>query len=162
MSFVCVPTETETRREHQHRIWLTAHNSIVLRREIAGIKFFVCRWAVDVVWDVETHAIGKLQQRVQVPFVLNIKAYLSAFKGCFPLSCACNVRICVVPSKLASLIFHKGRDAAYFFAAVRISSCKGLHKRVLHVVQLVMRTKGDVVVAQIPREVVFKHPDILF
>ena len=68
----------------------------------------------------------------------------------------------MVPRKLASLVIHKGCDAAHAFASIRIPSGKGLHKRVLHVVQLVMRTKGNVVVAQIPREIVFQHPDILF
>ena len=80
----------------------------------------------------------------------------------FPLSCSSNVRVGIVPGKLAGLICHETGYAAQGLATIDIASCIGLHKGVLHVVKFVVRTKGDVVVTHVARQVVFQHPDILF
>ena len=127
----------------------------MLRSE--GVEGIVGSGRVQSGVEIEAHAIGNIEQRSDIPLVLCIQTKESELHGRGPLGVtAGQFRISVLICELVRSISEEGLEVI----VVPRTVCT-LDEEVLHLVELIVCTKSDVVVAFVPREVVFDRPNIL-
>ena len=157
MAGISIPIETYAGRDEELGTWHLAHldTEVMLRSE--GVESIISGRRVQCSVKVKANAISYIEQWSDIPLVLCIQTEETELHVRGPLGVAtCQIWVGILVSELVRSIIEEGLEII-----VVPSTVSGLDEEVLHLIELVMSTEGDGVVAFVPREVVLCCPYVL-
>lgn len=169
-----IPAEAKARRPHRRRRNLMVGLQVPALRSGILIELSVLCRRVEHQRHVDAHTISDVEVRLDVPLVLEIEAQLTGAELSSPAACASDRLYALTITEavdfstiigaptcdVAAGVSHDTVEEVISIAEV-IGTIEVLAEEVGKVIELVVSTEGNVVVAQRPREVVGNGIDIL-